>query len=294
MLNKLKGVGTAIVTPFHKDGTIDFKSLQKLVEFQIKGNVNFLVVLGTTGESVTLSKDEKSAIINFVVEAVNGRCPVVMGLGGNNTQDIVNTLKTTPFDGIDAILSVSPYYNKPTQKGIFLHYKTIAGVSPVPVIIYNVPGRTGSNINAETTLKIADELENVIGIKEASGNFAQCMKVLKNRPSGFLLLSGDDALTLPLIALGADGVISVVSNAFPTEFSEMVQYCLKGNFKKALEIHYSLIDIIDALFAEGSPGGIKAVLEIKKICNNYFRLPVVGVSKTHYNQIASLLDQYSR
>jgi 4-hydroxy-tetrahydrodipicolinate synthase len=294
MRNKLKGVGTAIVTPFHKDGTIDFKSLQKLIEFQIKGNVDFLVVLGTTGESVTLSKDERSAIVNFVLEAVNKRCPVVMGLGGNNTQDIVNTLKTTDFEGIDAILSVSPYYNKPTQKGIFLHYKTIVGVSPVPVIIYNVPGRTGSNINAETTLKIADELENVIGIKEASGNFAQCMKILKHRPAGFLVLSGDDALTLPLISLGADGVISVVSNAFPSEFSEMVQYCLKGNFKKAIEIHYRLLDIIDALFAEGSPGGIKAILEMKKICNNYFRLPVVGVSKTHYNQIASLLEQFSR
>jgi len=293
MRNKLKGVGTAIVTPFHKDGTIDFKSLQKLIEFQLKGNVNFLVVLGTTGECVTLSKDERTAVINFVVEAVNGKIPVVMGMGGNNTQEIVNTIKSTDFDGIDAILSVSPYYNKPPQRGIFLHYKTIAGVSPVPVIIYNVPGRTGANITAETTLKIANELDNVIGIKEASGNFAQCMKILKNRPAGFLLFSGDDALTLPLISLGADGVISVVSNAFPSEFSEMVQYCLKGNFKKALDIHYRLIDIIDALFAEGSPGGIKAVLEMKKICNNYFRLPVVGVSKTHYNQLAYLLDQFS-
>lgn len=294
MHNKLNGVGTAIVTPFHKDGTIDFKSLQKLIEFQIKGNVNFLVVLGTTGESVTLSKDERTAVVNFVIEAVNGRIPVVMGLGGNNTQEIVNTLKTTDFEGIDAILSVSPYYNKPTQKGIFLHYKTIAGVSPVPVIIYNVPGRTGANINAETTIKIATELENVMGIKEASGNFAQCMKILKNRPAGFLVISGDDALTLPLISLGADGVISVVSNAFPSEFSEMVQYCLKGNFKKAQEIHFRLIDIIDALFAEGSPGGIKAVLEMKKICNNYFRLPVVSVSKTHYNYIGSLVDSFPR
>ena len=294
MHNKIKGVGTAIVTPFHKDGTIDFKSLQKLIEYQIKGNVNFIVVLGTTGESVTLSKDERVAVVNFVVEAVNGRVPVVMGMGGNNTQEIVNTIKTLDFEGIDAILSVSPYYNKPPQKGIFLHYKTIAGVSPVPVIIYNVPGRTGSNITAETTLKIANELENVIGIKEASGNFSQCMKILKNRPDGFLVISGDDALTLPLISLGADGVISVVSNAFPSEFSEMVQYCFKNNYKKALEIHYRLIDIIDALFAEGSPGGIKAVLEMKKLCSNYFRLPVVGVSKTHYNHIASLLEEFPR
>ncbi|NTW31501.1 MAG: 4-hydroxy-tetrahydrodipicolinate synthase [Bacteroidetes bacterium] len=293
MSNKLKGVGTAIVTPFHKDGTIDFKSLQKLVEYQIKGNVNFLVVLGTTGESVTLNKDEKTAVANFVVETVAGRVPVVLGLGGNNTQEVVNAIKNTDLEGISAILSVSPYYNKPQQRGIFLHYKTIANNCPLPVIIYNVPGRTGGNISAETTLKIANEIENVIGIKEASGNLSQCMKILKNRPADFLVLSGDDALTLPLMALGADGVISVVSNAFPSEFSEMVQLCSKGNFKKAQEIHYKLIRIIDALFEEGSPGGIKAVLEIKKICNNYFRLPIVGVSKAHYNNIATLLEEFS-
>ena len=293
MSNKLKGVGTALVTPFHKDGTIDFKSLRKLVDYQIKGNVNFLVVLGTTGESVTLNKDEKTAVVNFVIEATEGRVPVVMGLGGNNTQEIINTIKNTDFDGITAILSVSPYYNKPLQKGIFLHYKTIASECPVPVIIYNVPGRTGGNINAETTLKIANEIENVIGIKEASGNLSQCMKILKNCPKNFLVLSGDDALTLPLMSLGADGVISVVSNGFPAEFSEMVQLCSKGNFKKAQEIHYKLINIIEALFEEGSPGGIKAVLEMKKICNNYFRLPVVGVSKTHYNNINNLLEAYS-
>jgi len=201
MSNKLKGVGTALVTPFHKDGTIDFKSLRKLVDYQIKGNVNFLVVLGTTGESVTLNKDEKTAVVNFVIEATEGRVPVVMGLGGNNTQEIINTIKNTDFDGITAILSVSPYYNKPLQKGIFLHYKTIASECPVPVIIYNVPGRTGGNINAETTLKIANEIENVIGIKEASGNLSQCMKILKNCPKNFLVLSGDDALTLPLMSL---------------------------------------------------------------------------------------------
>jgi 4-hydroxy-tetrahydrodipicolinate synthase len=293
MPNKFKGVGVALVTPFHKDGTIDFKSLQKLIEFQIKNGVNYLVVLGTTGESVTLNKDEKVAIANFVVEIVDKRVPVIMGIGGNNTQEIANLIKSCDFEGIDAILSVSPYYNKPQQRGIFLHYKTIASVSPVPIIIYNVPGRTGGNISADTTLKIANEIENVIGIKEASGNLSQCMQILKNRPKNFLLISGDDALTLPLMSLGADGVISVIANAFPAQFTEMVDLCAKGNFKKASEIHYKLIDIIDALFAEGSPGGIKALLEMKKICNNYFRLPLVGVSKTHYNHIGLLLEEYS-
>jgi 4-hydroxy-tetrahydrodipicolinate synthase len=290
MRNKFKGTGTAIVTPFHKDGTIDFKSLQKLIDFQIKGNVDFLVVLGTTGESATLSNDEKNAILAAAVDMVESRVPIVLGIGGNNTMDVVNTIKNTDLEGIDAILSVSPYYNRPTQKGIFLHYKTIANSSPLPVLLYNVPSRTGSNITAQTALKIAAECENVIGIKEASGNLNQCMQIIKNKPKDFLVISGDDALTLPLIALGADGVISVISNAFPSEFSEMVQHCLKGNFKKALDIHYRLVDMIDAIFAEGSPSGIKAVLEMKKICGNQFRLPVVGVSKPHYNHIAALLE----
>lgn len=289
MHNKFRGVGTAIVTPFHKDGTIDFKSLQKLVEFQINGKVDYIVALGTTGESVTLSKDEKNAVVSTVLETVDGRLPVVVGIGGNNTQEIVNTMKSFDFEGISAVLSVTPYYNKPQQRGIFLHFKTIASVCPVPVIIYNVPGRTGANITADTTLKIANEIENVIAIKEASGNMQQIMQILMNRPKNFLVISGDDALTLPLMILGADGVISVVANAFPSDFSEMVHQCMNGNYKKAREIHYKLLNIIEALFAEGSPGGIKAVLEMKKICNNYFRLPVVGVSKNHYNYIESLV-----
>jgi 4-hydroxy-tetrahydrodipicolinate synthase len=289
MHNKLKGVGTAIVTPFHKDGTIDFKSLQKLIEFQIKGKVDYIVALGTTGESVTLSKDEKNAIIATVLETVDGRLPVVVGIGGNNTQEIVNTIKSADFDGITAVLSVTPYYNKPQQRGIFLHYKTIASVCPVPIIIYNVPGRTGANISADTTLKIANEIENIIAIKEASGNLPQIMQILMRRPKNFLVLSGDDALTLPLMVLGADGVISVVANAFPADFSEMVHQCMNGNYKKAREIHYKLLNIIEALFAEGSPSGIKAVLEMKKICSNYFRLPVVGISRNHYNYLEELI-----
>lgn len=290
MYKKFKGTGVAIVTPFHKDGNIDFSSLKKLIEYQISGNVNYLVVLGTTGEAATLNKDEKNAVVQFVIDTVDKRVPIVMGIGGNNTQEVVNTMKSTDFEGIDAVLSVSPYYNKPPQKGIFQHYKTIASVCPLPIIIYNVPSRTGSNITAETTLKIANEIENVIGIKEASGNLDQCMKIIKNRPKGFLVISGDDNLTLPMIALGADGVISVVANAFPHDYSEMVQSSLSGHFKKAQEIHYKLFDIVNALFAEGSPGGIKAVLEQKGLCQNYFRLPIVGVSKTHYNFISSLIE----
>ncbi len=289
MNKKFRGTGVAIVTPFHKDGNIDFSSLEKLIEHQISGNINYLVVLGTTGEAATLNDNERNAVVQFVVDIVGKRIPIVLGIGGNNTQDIVNKMKSTDFDGIDAVLSVSPYYNKPPQRGIFLHYKTIASSCPLPIIIYNVPSRTGCNITAETTLKIANEIENVIGIKEASGNMDQCMKILKNRPKGFLVISGEDNLTLPLIALGADGVISVFANAFPAEYSEMVQLSLSGHFKKALEIHFKYYDLINALFAEGSPGGIKAVLEQKDLCQNYFRLPIVGVSKTHYNYLGSLL-----
>lgn len=291
--SKLKGTGTAIVTPFHKDGTIDFKSLQRLIEYQIKGKVEYIVALGTTGESATLSKDEKCAVLNMVVETVDKRVPVIVGIGGNNTQEVVSAIDNTDFDGVDAVLSVSPYYNKPTQRGIFLHYKTVAHACPLPLILYNVPGRTGSNVTADTTLNLAKECENIIGIKEASGNLVQCTQIMKYRSKDFLLISGDDALTLPILALGGDGVISVVSNAFPSEFSELVRLCLKGEFRKAAEIQYRLAEIMDALFAEGSPSGVKAFLELKKLCQNYFRLPVVGVSKTHYNYIASLLEKFA-
>lgn len=293
MLNKFKGTGVAIVTPFHKDGSINFASLEKLIEHQINGKINYIVALGTTGESATLNKDEKNAVTRFIVDTVDKRVPIVLGIGGNNTQEVINNINSTDFEGIDAILSVSPYYNKPSQKGIFLHYKTIASVSPLPIILYNVPGRTGSNITAETTLKLANEIKNIIGIKEASGNLDQCMKIIKNRPKGFLVISGDDNLTLPMIALGANGVISVVANAFPAEFSEMVNLCLSGHFKKAQELHYKHTDIVNALFAEGSPGGIKALLDQMGLCNNYFRLPIVGVSKTHYNTIAQLVSNYN-
>ncbi|MFP4471636.1 MAG: 4-hydroxy-tetrahydrodipicolinate synthase [Bacteroidales bacterium] len=286
------GTGVALVTPFHKYGTIDFGALEKIVEHTISNGVNYLVVLGTTGESVTLSKDEKLAVVDHVIESANKRVPIVMGIGGNNTQEIVNTIKSTVFDGIDGILSVSPYYNKPQQKGIYYHYKTIATISPLPLILYNVPGRTGANIEAETTLQLASEFKNIVAIKEASGNLAQIMKILRNKPEGFSVISGDDALTMALMALGAEGVISVVANAFPAEFSQMVKLCLEGNYDQARNIHYQLLEIIDTLFEDGSPGGIKAALQILDIAQNNLRLPVVKVNKSVYMQLNNLITNF--
>ncbi|MDP4267510.1 MAG: 4-hydroxy-tetrahydrodipicolinate synthase [Bacteroidota bacterium] len=291
MINKFLGTGVAIVTPFRKDGSIDFKAFEKLIEKIIKGKVEYIVVLGTTGEVATLSKDEKNAILNFVVDTVNKRVPIVRGLGGYNTQESVNCLKTSSFDGIDAILSVTPYYNKPKQKGLYMHFKTIANNSPVPVILYNVPGRTGVNMAAETTLRLANDVKNIIGVKEASGNLSQIMTIIKNKPENFMVISGDDSITLPLIAAGAQGVISVVANAYPFEFSEMVRLSLKGDFERARAIHYKLIEFMDALFADGSPAGIKAALEIMKVCDANLRLPLLTVNKPTYNLLTDLIGE---
>jgi len=292
MKKKFQGTGVALVTPFHKYGAIDFGSIKKIVEHTIGGHADYLVVMGTTGEAPTISKDEKQAIIDFVIETVNGRVPIVLGMGGNNTQEIVNCIKSATFEGIDAILSVCPYYNKPRQKGIFYHYKTIASASPLPVILYNVPARTGVNITAETTLQLANGFKNIIAVKEASGNFTQIMDIIKNKPKDFLVISGDDALTLPLMSLGADGVISVVANAFPAEFSNMVNLCLKGKFNEARLIQFQLINIINALFEDGSPGGIKAALQILELCENNLRLPVVKVNKSIYLQLTHLISEF--
>jgi len=292
MKKKFQGTGVALVTPFHKYGAVDFSAIEKVVEHTINNNADYLVVLGTTGETPTLSKDEKQAVTEFVIETVNGRVPIVLGMGGNNTQEVVNCIKSVSFEGIDAILSVCPYYNKPKQKGIFYHYKTIASASPVPVILYNVPSRTGVNISAETTLQLANGYKNIVAIKEASGNFVQVMEILKNRPKDFLVISGDDALTLPLMALGTDGVISVVANAFPAEFSNMVNLCLKGKFDDARQIHFQLISIINALFEDGSPGGIKAALQIIGLCENNLRLPVVKVNKSIYIKLTNLISEF--
>jgi 4-hydroxy-tetrahydrodipicolinate synthase len=288
---KFTGTGVAIVTPFRKDISVDFKSLEKLLEHIIKNGVDYILALGTTGESATLSKDEKQAVINYVIEVVDGRVPLVIGMGGNNTQELVNSVNSTDFKNIDAILSVAPYYNKPSQQGIYEHFKAIASASPVPVIIYNVPGRTSSNISAETAVRLASEVKGIIAVKEASGNLSQIMKIIKNKPKGFQVLSGDDALTLPIIAAGGDGVISVAANAYPREVSEMVNYALKSDMAKAGEIHYRLMDMVDALFEEGNPSGVKAVLEILKICTCTVRLPLLPVSDALYRKINDIVKK---
>lgn len=292
MRNRFKGTGVAIITPFRNYGTVDFTSLGNIIEHIISNGVNYIVVLGTTGEAATLSADEKVAVVDFVIDTVEKRVPIVVGIGGNNTQDVVDKIKETNFDGIDAILSVCPYYNKPQQKGIYMHYKTIATVSPVPIIMYNVPSRTSVNMTADTTLKLANEVENIIGIKEASGNLVQCMQIIKDKPKDFLLISGDDALTLPFLSIGGDGVISVIANAFPFEFSEMVQLALKGNCKKASENHYKLLDIIDTIFADGNPAGIKAAMEILGLASNNLRLPLVKVNKAVNLKLHTLIEEF--
>jgi len=287
----IKGTGVALITPFHNYGTIDFTSLGKLTKHVIEGGVDFLVALGTTSEVPVLSADEKNAVLNQILEITDGKVPVIIGVGGNNTQGIVDSLKSIDFEGISGILSVAPYYNKPNQKGLYFHFKSISAASPVPVILYNVPGRTSSNINAETTLRLANEYSNIAGIKEASGDLGQIMQIIKNRPKGFSVLSGDDALTYPMLALGADGVISVVANAFPRQFSQMVNLALKGNYEEARSMHYELMELIEALFEDGNPAGIKAALDAIGIVGNNLRLPLVKANKATYNKITTLVNK---
>ncbi|MCD6069045.1 MAG: dihydrodipicolinate synthase [Bacteroidetes bacterium] len=286
------GTGVAIVTPFSKDGNIDFKGLSSLVEHLIKGKVDYLVVLGTTGESAVLNKNEKSAVINHVIDTAEGRIPLVLGIGGNSTQEVIDTIKHTDLKAFSAILSVSPYYNKPSQEGIYQHYKMIANASPLPIILYNVPARTSSNMTWETTVRLATEFRNIIAMKEASGNMEQCMKIIKHKPKDFALISGDDNLTLPLIACGAEGVISVVANAFPKDFSEMVRQAMAANMVQAQKLHYKLMEITEQLFADGNPGGIKAALEIMKICPAFVRLPLVKPNIKVQKRLAELIAEY--
>ncbi len=287
----LRGTGVALITPFHNYGTIDFTALENLVKYVIKGGVDFLVALGTTSEAAVLSTDEKTAALNHIKEVNKGRLPLIVGVGGNNTQCIVDSLKSMDADGIDGILSVAPYYNKPNQKGMYYHFKSIAMASPVPVILYNVPGRTSSNLTAETTLRLAEEFENIKGVKEASGDLSQIMQIIKNRPAGFSVLSGDDALTYPMMTLGSDGVISVVANAFPKQFSEMVRSSLTGDYAAARKIHYELIEIIEALFEDGNPAGVKAALNSMGMVGNKLRLPLVKANKATYSKIAALTNK---
>ncbi len=281
-----QGTGVAIITPFSKDGSVDFKSLENLVEHIIKGKVEYIVALGTTGETVTLTKEEKAEILQLVIKVTNGRVPIVLGIGGNNTAELVHTIEKTDFTGIHTILSVSPYYNRPNQEGLYLHYKAIAQASPVPIMLYNIPGRTGSNMTDETTLRLANDFENITGIKEASGSLQQMMNIIKNRPKGFQVISGDDAITLPLVACGGDGIISVVANAYPKDFSEMVRLTLSGNYEEARKLHYKFLTIIGLLFADGNPGGIKAVLEMMGICPADVRLPLASINKKVHAALA--------
>ena len=289
MLHKLSGTGIAIVTPFLDGGGVDFISLEKLLNHIIEGGVDYIVVLGTTGENVGLSADEKIAVTNFVKETVDSRKPLVMGIGGNNTCAVADTIKNTDLSGYDAILSVSPYYNKPTQEGIYQHYKALSAASSLPIVLYNVPARTSCNMSAETTLRLAHDFDNIIAVKEASGDMDQIMKIIKDRPEGFLVISGDDGLTLPMIHMGADGVISVIGQAYPKEFSDMVRYALEGNQKVANELHYQLYDILDPLYFNGNPAGIKAALRIMGICGDKVRLPLVNIEKETYQKLEALI-----
>ena len=288
--NKLKGTGVALVTPFHKDGSIDFKAFKKLIERCIEGKVEYLVPLGTTGESATLTVNERNAVMDFVIEITEKRVPIVLGLGGNSTQEILSTIEDYSFEGIDAILSVSPYYNRPSQRGIFQHYKMIANECPVPVILYNVPSRTGSNMDIETTLQLAHDVPNIIGIKEASGNMEKVMNLISKKPKDFLIISGDDILSLPILACGGDGVISVISNAYPKDFSEMVRLSLSENFEKARKLHYKLLGITHDIFIDGNPSGIKGLLNVMDICSEHVRLPLMSVNKTMMNRFEVMIN----
>lgn len=279
-----KGTGVALVTPFKNDNSIDIDALKKLVRFQIDNGTNYLVILGTTGESPTVSKAEKQLILDTVRTENNGKLPLVLGIGGNHTLEVAENIQHQDLEGISAILSVSPYYNKPNQEGIVKHYTHLADHSKLPIILYNVPGRTGSNIGVEATLKLAEH-KNILGTKEASGNFTQCMDIIKHRPTDFAVISGDDALTLPLISIGMDGVISVIANAYPKPFSELVRLALNGDYSSALPLHYQLLDAMNLIFADGSPGGIKVILEALGICGTTVRLPLNDVSAKVRQQI---------
>jgi len=289
---QLRGTGVALVTPFSSNLDIDFDALGKVIDFVINGGVEYVITLGTTGETPTLSKEEKISLINFTYEHVDERVPVVVGVSGNNTSEVIKDLEKFPLEKAAAVLSASPHYNKPSQEGLFQHYKAIAATTVKPIILYNVPGRTGRNITASTTIRLANEVENIAGIKEASGDMDQCMHILRDRPESFLVVSGDDVLALPQIACGMNGVISVAANSFPKQFSEMVRLCLKQDFKSAKDINDKLIEGYEYLFSENNPAGVKAALTELGVIENYLRLPLTPLSKDLHaklkNYIAAL------
>ncbi len=291
MNSVFKGTGVALITPFREDQSIDFEALTRLIDHVISGGVDYLVVMGTTAESPVLTAEEKNAVLQHVLKHNAYRLPVVYGIGGNNTAEVCTKIKSTDLKGVSAILSVTPYYNKPSQEGLYQHYKAISEASPLPVIMYNVPGRTGCNMTAATTLRLAADCKNLIAVKEASGNFDQIMQIRKNSPENFLVISGDDAITMPLLACGLDGVISVAANAYPKEFSGMVRAAMAGDFASARELHYPLLDHINMMFAEGSPAGIKAFLHCLGISKNILRLPAYRVSEELFGKIKAVLGK---
>lgn len=288
---QFKGLGIALVTPFTADGEVDYTALRRLVSYQINNGADFLCILATTGETPCLSADEKKKVKDIIVETVKGQIPIIMGCGGNNTQQVIDTLKTDDFSGIDGILSVCPFYNKPSQEGLYQHFKAVAAATPLPVVLYNVPSRTGVNLTAETTLRLARDVENIVAIKEASGNFTQIDDIIKNKPADFDVISGDDGITFPLITLGATGVISVIGNALPSEFGRMVRMALAGDYSNALPIHHKFTELFKLLFVDGNPAGVKAMLNAMGLIENQLRLPLVPAKITTFSQISEILSQ---
>ena len=287
--NKFKGLGVALITPFTKTGEVDYTALRRLLDYQISTGVDFLCILATTGETPCLTADEKQKIKDIVVEKVAGRIPILMGCGGNNTSAVVHALKTDDFTGVDGVLSVCPYYNKPSQEGLYQHFKTIAEATSLPVVLYNVPGRVGVNMTAHTTLRLARDCENIVAIKEASGNFTQIDDIIKNKPENFDVISGDDGITFPLITLGAVGVISVIGNALPKEFSRMVRLALQGDYTPALHIHHKFTELFKLLFVDGNPAGVKAMLNAMGFIENELRLPLVPARITTMGEISAIM-----
>jgi len=292
MMKEFLGTGVALVTPFNEDKSVDFNALEKLVNFQIKNGINYLVVMGTTGEPATLTSDEKEQIKNTIIKINNGRLPLILGIGGNNTQAVINEINNTDLSAFSAVLSVSPYYNKPTQEGIYQHFKLISENSPKPIIVYNVPSRTGSNILPKTILRLANDCSNIIGVKEAAGDMVQAMTLLQNKPTDFLVISGDDMIALPMVLAGGSGVISVIGQGFPKDFSQFIKLGLDGKVNLSYKLHYKLMDCINYIFEEGNPAGIKALLEKLNITSKYVRLPLVEVSDKLHQKIVNFVENY--
>jgi len=288
---RLKGMGVALITPFKEDGSVDYDALLRLVDYQLENGTDFLCVLGTTAETPTLTKEEKEKVKRTIINRVDGRLPILLGVGSNSTQAVVDSVKNDDMTGVDALLVVVPYYNKPSQEGVYQHYKAVAEATELPIVLYNVPGRTGVNMTAETTLRLANDFENIVAIKEASGNIAQMDEIIKNKPEGFDVISGDDGITFPLITLGAVGVISVLGNAFPREFSRMTQLALEGDYANALPIHHKFAEMCNLLFVDGNPAGVKAMLGIMGMIENKLRLPLVPARQVTCEKLSAAWNE---